>query len=465
MKTGDSRRMGTPACAAFVLATVLALPGPAAADPSIEFTHVPGYKTTENLVGRVGGVEPDSFKVAVYIFVEGAAWWTKPTLAEPLTPIGPDSTWTCDVTTGGSDIFATEMRAYLWPDGLPAFIATGAEFLPEWMDTLPSVRVVRTEGRPSVDFAGHRWWVKGSAGLVGPGPNYFSDSPENAWVDSAGALHLRITHSGGLWYCPEVVCSSGFGPGRYVFQVPSFVGRLDRNVVLGLFTWDNHGRPNHGEIDVEFSTWGEVSDSNAQYVIQPWDTPGNRHRWCLPPDIDSSTHSFDWCADSIRLLSVTGLQTMPPYDSVIHTWLYTGPDIPEPAGEQPRLNLWLYNGTPPSDTQEVEVVLSWFEFIEPTGADERPSLSPSHREHWLFVPGVVAAGAATTARLSLDSPVQVRLAVYDASGRLVLDMLNAPMAAGAHEVSVLRPGMAAGTYFVLLRAGPRVEADRLVLID
>ncbi len=41
--------------------------------------------------------------------------------------------------------------------------------------------------------------MKASPGLVGPGPNVFSDSPENVWVDAAGQLHMRITARDGQW--------------------------------------------------------------------------------------------------------------------------------------------------------------------------------------------------------------------------------------------------------------------------
>jgi hypothetical protein len=60
--------------------------------PLIEFTFIPSYGSSLNLEGRVSNVDPDSYKVAVYIFIEGAGWWTKPYFAQPLTPIQSDST-------------------------------------------------------------------------------------------------------------------------------------------------------------------------------------------------------------------------------------------------------------------------------------------------------------------------------------------------------------------------------------
>jgi len=38
-------------------------------------------------------------------------------------------------------------------------------------------------------------------------------------------------------------------------------------------------------------------------------------------------------------------------------------DIPRPGDENARINLWLMHGLPPSDGQEVEVVIRKFEFV------------------------------------------------------------------------------------------------------
>jgi len=42
----------------------------------IEFTYVPPYGSFEDLSGKVTGVKPADYRVAVYIYVEG--WWNKP---------------------------------------------------------------------------------------------------------------------------------------------------------------------------------------------------------------------------------------------------------------------------------------------------------------------------------------------------------------------------------------------------
>ncbi|MBI3195304.1 MAG: hypothetical protein HYZ34_12690, partial [Ignavibacteriae bacterium] len=218
-----------------------------AQNPLIEFTYIPRYGTSEDLQGRIYNLNPANYKVAVYIFVEGSGWWTKPTFAQPLTSIRSDSTWTCDITTGGSDIYATGIHAFLLPNGVNPPQAAGLSDLPTSLDTISVANVGTVRYGRSLSFSGYDWWVKASVTPIGPGPNYFSDSQENVWVDSLGQLHLRITQRNGRWNCPEVISKSSPGYGRYIFQVTGRLGQLDRNVVLGLFTWDNASAENHRE--------------------------------------------------------------------------------------------------------------------------------------------------------------------------------------------------------------------------
>src|SRR5262245_55233039 len=88
-----------------------------------------------------------------------------------------------------------------------------------------------------VTWGGRTWQVKSSQAQVGPGPNYFSASSENVWVDAQDRLHLKITSRNGQWRCAEVISSTTFGYGTYTFELASPVDALDKNVVLGLFTW------------------------------------------------------------------------------------------------------------------------------------------------------------------------------------------------------------------------------------
>jgi hypothetical protein len=116
--------------------------------PIIEFTRIPSYRSFDNLVGRARGMDPQSCYVAVYIFVEGLGWWTKPYFAVPRTPIRSDATWTCDVTTGGIDEYATRYAAFVLADTVSPPILGGNTSLPALLDSIAiaSVSTVRSPG-------------------------------------------------------------------------------------------------------------------------------------------------------------------------------------------------------------------------------------------------------------------------------------------------------------------------------
>ena len=98
-------------------------------EPSIQLTYVPPKGSFENLEGKVCHVNPEDYRVAVYIYVWG--WWTKPYWDDPLTTISPSGEWECDITTGGVDESATKIAAYLLPKGYDPPLMGGEETLPQ----------------------------------------------------------------------------------------------------------------------------------------------------------------------------------------------------------------------------------------------------------------------------------------------------------------------------------------------
>ena len=70
--------------------------------PSIQFTYVPPIGSYQNITGVVSNASPATYGVALLINIFGI-WWTKPTLASPITTLNSDGTFTADITTGGAD--------------------------------------------------------------------------------------------------------------------------------------------------------------------------------------------------------------------------------------------------------------------------------------------------------------------------------------------------------------------------
>jgi hypothetical protein len=80
--------------------------------PQIDFTYVPPFGSFDNLRGTTCGVAPEDYRVVVYIRVAGQ-YWVKPTETAPLTQIDRNCRWETDITTGGIDEQADEIRAYI----------------------------------------------------------------------------------------------------------------------------------------------------------------------------------------------------------------------------------------------------------------------------------------------------------------------------------------------------------------
>ena len=332
---------------------------------SIRLDEIPPCGSTELLRGSVVGVNPDDYRVGVYIFVDD--WWPKPTFTLPWTDIDSHGNWHCDISKTIDDLNATEVMAFLvpkneisdWPVDFDNH--TGLSALPGEAFRFPVVGSFRPSCFSTVSFAGYNWLVKDSGTrTVGPGPNLFDS--DNVWVDADGYLHLKITNEAGQWRCAEVFSENSFGGGTYKFEVQNNIASLDPNVILGLFTWDEFApHYTNREIDVEIGKWSDSAADNAQYVVQPWNKAGHRHRFNIDPyDTDSLTTAFDWGFNRVAFGTFFGPIASADSD-LIDSWVYQASDVPRPGNENVRINLWLNNGRASYYGDEAEVVIKDFE--------------------------------------------------------------------------------------------------------
>lgn len=166
-----------------------------------------------------------------------------------------------------------------------------------------------------VNFAGRKWNIKSSTSQVGPGPNYFSKRYSDVWVDDRGFLHMSIAKHDGIWYSSEVISQDNMGYGKYSFTIQGNPMQFAKNVVLGLFTWDDSTFVSDGnsEVDIEFSRWGSESNLNpTTYSVQPLSNGINFSERTHQANIDSSniigvsTHEFIWTDTLISWRSYRG---------------------------------------------------------------------------------------------------------------------------------------------------------------
>jgi hypothetical protein len=333
--------------------------------PSIAITVKPPYDTYQDLQGLVACAQPSDYKVAVYIYDSG--WKNKPSLDAPLTNIQNNGTWVCDITTELYDSISTGIAAFLVPNGYNPPLLSRVNPLP--VELFENAVAYTIEDRApifrQIQFSGYTWKVKYSETMDGPGPNYFSDRPDDVWVDTNGKLHLKVAYHDGKWYSTELITVASFGYGSYTFKLATKPDILDKNVVLGLFTWDDSApQDGYREFDIEFSRWGQDINENSQYWVEPQTYNGGYYyRFNMISPGDYSTHRFIWSSSDITFSSYYGLTPDP--GNQIASWVYNGPDLAQAGQGNVRIDLWQIDGQPPSDGQPVEVVIDSFSFVAP----------------------------------------------------------------------------------------------------
>lgn len=242
-----------------------------------------------------------------------------------------------------------------------------------------------------ITWSGFTWCIMTSNGTkCNPGPNYYSSSANNVFVDSAGRLHITITKSGGKFYCSAMFTTQTVGYGTYKFFVSSRVNNLDRNSVVGLFTWNDKNCVTNAnsELDIEFTRWGYAKDSNViNYSVQPTNAGQETERFKTAPMTytgNSTLHMFSWMPSLVSFSSYKNHNYPPVPADLISSWSFSNTNppkskeecesepivIPAPeGGTHLNMNLWLDHGRYPTDNNEVEVVLDSVSFT-PLSAQE-----------------------------------------------------------------------------------------------
>lgn len=248
---------------------------------------------------------------------------------------------------------------------------TPAPVSPSIPTPAPTIEVTDTptttpipSGERIIQFSGYEWTVRDSS-LSGPGPNLWSG--RNVWVDENGDLHLLITHDEDGWHCAEVTLTQSLSFGRYQFQVIGPIDHLDPNVVLGLFNYPpEEVRPDGtNEIDIEFAHWGDPANPIGNYTVWPSQTGLEPTGSSFPVALNGTytTQRFTWTSDTIHYQSMHGHRD--DDENEFANWSFQPADFAARIPQQPlpvHINLWLFEGQPPSDGQEVEIIIQSFTF-------------------------------------------------------------------------------------------------------
>src|SRR5262249_38193609 len=326
--------------------------------PTIAFTKIPpaaqgGREKVDTIEGRVTGARPGQ---QIVIYAHSGAWWVQPTVASPFTPVRSDSTWSTETHLG------YEYAALLVGPGYRP---------PPTLDTLPAeggavvlAAVVKGVGptilapTKALKFSGYDWDVRTIASDRGGSSHPYSG--DNAWTDSEGALHLRISKTSAEWSCAEVVLNRSLGYGTYLLVVRD-ISHMEPAAVLSMTTFDEWGGDqSYREMDVEVSRWGDaLSKNNAQYVIEPYYQPGNIHQFFAPSA--TLTYSIQWEAGHVRFKTVRGNGSGPGAKVISEHEFTSG--IPSPGQERLQLFFYVVASDKSPLQHDNEVVLEKFEYL------------------------------------------------------------------------------------------------------
>lgn len=239
-----------------------------------------------------------------------------------------------------------------------------------------------------IDFAGYRWWT--NYHFIGRDKGYYwseyqgqAFSPRLGFIGNDGYLHLQVKKEdlggGPEWMAGEVVAvykqggktPAGMGYGTYLVTAkmisgsPDF-GSLDRNVALGLFTYqqqreDALANP-YRELDLaEISKWGAPPNSNvldprllvgnAQFAVQLWDkNPANVQRYTIN-NVKEATWVMVWSGGGqpVKFMQFDGaynINNFPQYDAAQNKYTTTAAQnnfIPSDGCQRFHMNLWMGN--------------------------------------------------------------------------------------------------------------------------
>ena len=314
-----------------------------------------------------------------------------------------------------------------------------------------------------IDFAGVSWNVR-TGGPAGPGPNYWSDSSDNVWVDEQGRLHLKIVRKANVWYCSEVYTTEFTTYGEHRFLIEGRIDRMDKQIVLGLFAY----AADDAEVDIEFSKWGDRLNARVGgFTIQPYNIAGNNFKFDSKLTGTKSTHYFNWQADSVQFGSMQGHYYGEPADpnEYIQQWTHKSSYIPDTSRNlRLHINFWLYQGQAPTDLSMLEVIIA--DVMQPLRSDastpDKPVAAPQSMRLEQNYPNPF--NGATRICYQLFQQRRVRLDVFDSSGRLVKKLLQQEQPPGRYDVRLDSAGMSSGVYYCRLQAGQETRIRKMLLL-
>ncbi len=317
--------------------------------PSIQFTRIPqadinGSEKHDIIEGAVTGAR-DGQRIVLYS--KNGSWWLQPLLEAPFTRILPNAKWR-NATHLGSDYAALLVDPGYRPD-------RNIKALPPAGGLVAAVSVTKgaaSSPSPTLQFSGYEWRLRNATSNRGGRTSPYS--PDNAWTDAKGALHLRIKKNGERFECAEVALTRSFGYGTYSFLVRD-VSKVAPAVTFEMFTWDYSGTDqNNREMDIAIRGKPLASMGHGTFILQPYQLASNFYEFNLPPA--AYLHSIHWEAGRVEFVT----SSADSQKRIIAQRSFTQ-GVPTPGLESARMALYLQSSAT-GKPAEAEVIVDRFEY-------------------------------------------------------------------------------------------------------
>ncbi len=325
--------------------------------PSIQFTRIPpasegGPDKLDMIEGKVIGSRPGQ-KIVLFVKAQNV-WWVQPLSLEPFTKIQQDSSWKSATHLGSEYAALLVDPSYLPPSTIPALPKPGGQVLA--VASASGGKIVPTVTQ-TLRFSGYDWSIRHIARARIGSVLYFD--PANAWVDSHGFLHLRITRKSDTWLCGSVTLNRSLGYGNYTFTVQD-ISHLEPAAELSFLTYDElNAEQHHREMDIELSRWGDPQNKSGDYVVQPSWFPENKVKF--QPPTGSLNLTLQWRA-GLATFETTQAGREGPLRQTMSSKTFTSA-IPTPGSEAVNIEFCEFaHGKVPLQNG-AEVVIEKFQYL------------------------------------------------------------------------------------------------------
>lgn len=201
-----------------------------------------------------------------------------------------------------------------------------------------------------ISWCGIDWWAR--SGVGDPLDN--SWNPHSVYIDPNGYLHLKIKEHNGTWYSSEIdAIDTTYLYGDFTWVVDGSVFNIDRDVVFGMYTYNDDLNEN----DIEITKWWDVYNDNLWFTVQAINLSSNGSSHPVSvyyPDGEPVTVTVSWRPEYMKFTAINKngnkLAEFIYYDKTNISHVYQGIGM----------NLW--QKAHPTHNQDIDVTIYSFSY-------------------------------------------------------------------------------------------------------